>query len=262
MLLPLLFGMIVGTLLGATGAGGAVLAVPLLIWGVGCSLEDAAPIALLGVAAGSTLGTVLSWSVAQVRYRAAALMGFGSLFGAPLALWVAQWITRTALEALFAVVLAIVAARLLAPAPHPRTSLRLCRLDPASGRISWNGGTIAYVTTTGAVAGALAALLGVGGGFVIVPSLRTFSDLPVHAVVATSLMAVAIISTVALFAGVLGGTRIGSALAAPFVIGTLTGTLLSRKLMAKAAPKLLQSVLGVALLLAAAGMAARAAGVA
>ena len=46
MLAPLLLGILSGTLLGLTGAGGAIIAVPLLIFGLGLPMLTAAPVAL------------------------------------------------------------------------------------------------------------------------------------------------------------------------------------------------------------------------
>lgn len=261
-MLLLLLGALTGVLLGASGAGGAVLAVPLLIGAGGLAMDQAAPVALLGVAAAATLGTALAWNVAHVRYRAAALMGLGSIVAAPAALWLGGWLSRSALEALFALVLALVAVRLLTPSPGAKAGPTLCRLDPDSGRIAWDGGTVAYVTGTGAIAGTLATLLGVGGGFVIVPSLRTFSELPAHSVVATSLMAVAIISTVGFTTGLVGGAVPDWTAAVPFTAGALAGMAVSRRWVSQAPGSALQAGLAVAMLLLSAVMAARALGLA
>ena len=46
---PAVLGLVVGFLLALTGAGGAIISVPLLVFGVGLSLADAAPVALLAV---------------------------------------------------------------------------------------------------------------------------------------------------------------------------------------------------------------------
>ena len=57
--MALLLGLIVGAVLGLTGAGGSILAVPLLMAGLGWSLSQAAPVALLAVCAAATFGSIL-----------------------------------------------------------------------------------------------------------------------------------------------------------------------------------------------------------
>ena len=74
-----LLGAIVGLVLGLTGAGGSIFAVPLLMWGLGWTLPQATPVALLAVCAGASFGTITAWDVELVRYRAAMLMAATSL---------------------------------------------------------------------------------------------------------------------------------------------------------------------------------------
>jgi uncharacterized membrane protein YfcA len=78
---------------------------------------------------------------------------------------------------------------------------------------------------SGGTAGFLSGLLGVGGGFVIVPALKRYTDLPIQSIVATSLGVLAIISA--------GGTVFSAAtgnldilIAAPFAFGALGGLLM------------------------------------
>jgi uncharacterized membrane protein YfcA len=55
-----LFGALVGVILGLTGAGGAIIAVPLLVFGLQLPLTEAAPVALLAVSVSAALGTLLA----------------------------------------------------------------------------------------------------------------------------------------------------------------------------------------------------------
>ena len=106
-------GVMVGLVLGLTGAGGSILAVPLLMAGLGWTLPQAAPVALLAVCASATFGTVVAWDVTHVRYRAAALMGITALFTAPLGVLTASVLPLPVLTAVFAGVLGTVAVRML-----------------------------------------------------------------------------------------------------------------------------------------------------
>ena len=68
-------GIVIGLVLGLTGAGGSILAVPLLMAGMGWSLVSAAPVALIAVFASASVGAWSAWRRDIVRYRAALLMG-------------------------------------------------------------------------------------------------------------------------------------------------------------------------------------------
>ena len=67
-------GSVVGLILALTGAGGAIVAVPLLIFGLHLSVSEAAPIALLAVGLSAGLGAMLGLREGKVRYKAAGLM--------------------------------------------------------------------------------------------------------------------------------------------------------------------------------------------
>ena len=96
----------------------------------------------------------------------------------------------------------------------------------------------------GSVAGFLSGLLGVGGGFVIVPALKRYTDLPVQSIVATSLGVLAIISAGGtLFSAVSGNLNL--ALAAPFSLGALVGLLMGRAFGKKISGPRLQQIFAV-----------------
>jgi uncharacterized protein len=69
-----------------------------------------------------------------------------------------------------------------------------CSLDLSIGRLIWTVPCARALIGSGALAGFLSGLLGVGGGFVIVPALKKISDLPIHSIVATSLGVLCLIS--------------------------------------------------------------------
>ena len=85
------------------------------------------------------------------------------------------------------------------------------------------------MTLSGSVAGFLSGLLGVGGGFIIVPALKRYTDLPVQSIVATSLGVLAIITGGgAIFSAVAGNLNLE--IAAPFSVAALGGLLLGQAL--------------------------------
>lgn len=270
--MSLLLGVIVGLVLGLTGAGGSILAVPLLVFGLGWTLPQAAPVALLAVAAAAVYGTYVAWRKSYVRYKAALLMGAAGWVTAPVGLWLAGVLPQQWLMSLFAAVMVIVALRMFiqarrnpleaaivratvqgdgAPAGGP-----ICRLQP-NGRICWTLPCGAVLSMIGAASGLLTGLLGVGGGFVIVPALRAATALSMHSAVATSLMVIALASGGAAASAGFQGQTIPWLIAAPFVAGSLAGMAGGRILAPRIAGVRLQQGFAVLMLVVALGLVMR-----
>ncbi|NNG63019.1 TSUP family transporter, partial [Pseudomonas fragi] len=57
-MLIIVLGVLVGLLLGLTGAGGGILAIPALTLGLGWSLLEATPVALLAVGIAAAVGAL------------------------------------------------------------------------------------------------------------------------------------------------------------------------------------------------------------
>lgn len=268
-MLAILLGMITGLVLGLTGAGGAVVAVPLLIYGLGWTLPEAAPVALLAVCASATLGTLTVWKQKIVRWRAALLMAVTGLFTAPLGLYASHHLSLPVLSLSFAVVLVVVAWRLWHQASQRPDETRVvwanvqgeavsqrevpCQVNP-DGRLLWSPPCMRAIMASGAGGGFLAGLLGVGGGFVIVPALRTVTTLPMHGAVATSLMTIAITSASTVAMTLASGQSVPWLIALPFALGAVAGMLLGRLLAPRIAGARLQRMFALAMLVVAMGM--------
>ena len=270
-----LLGIIVGLVLGLTGAGGSVMAVPLLMWGMGWTLPQAAPVALLAVSASAALGTITAWRQGIVRYRAASVMAFTGMFTAPLGLQAGNHMPLLVLSLLFAAVLVYIAIRMLMQSiakPEESRVVRasvqddgtddkgpVCALNP-DGRLRWTRPCAMAIVGSGAGTGFLAGLLGVGGGFVIVPALRTFTALAFHSAVATSLMTIALTSAGTAALSLLNGRVMPWMVALPFVLGALVGMLGGRWVAPRIAGPRLQQGFAVTVLLVAFGMILKATG--
>ena len=66
-----LLGLAIGLLMGVTGAGGGVLAVPALVFGLGLSMQEAAPVAMVAVCCAAWVGAAEGLARRVVRWRAA-----------------------------------------------------------------------------------------------------------------------------------------------------------------------------------------------
>lgn len=228
-------GAAIGLLMALTGAGGGVLGVPLLVFGLGLSVQQAAPVSLLAVCVSATLGALLGLREGIVRYRAAALMGCVALCLAPLGVWLAQRLPERPLLLAFAAVLTWTAWRMARTdasdlSPHAGSAPRApCAVDPQAGRLRWTARCAWVLAGTGATSGLMTGLLGVGGGFVIVPALARYSDLDVRSIAATSL-AVMALATASGIAAASGHGSLDLRLAATFGGAALVALLIGRRL--------------------------------
>jgi uncharacterized membrane protein YfcA len=244
-MIALLLGILVGLVLGLTGAGGSIFAVPLLVIGLGLDLKEATPVALLTVFGATAFGALMAWRAGHICHRAALMIGIAGSVATPAGVYLASLASPHAVYLAFAAVMLIVASRMFlqASAPSGRTAAAsppdhapraaICVRDPESKRLSWTSPCALVLGVSGIGTGILSGALGIGAGFVIVPSLRAATPLPMSSVVATSLLAIAIISGSAVVSHLLHGNRIPWLVAAPFLIGALLGMWAGRVLIAR-----------------------------
>jgi uncharacterized protein len=231
-------GAFVGLMMALTGAGGGILSVPLLVFGLKLSVASAGPIGLLAIAVAGSLGAIHGLRTKLLRYRAALVMAILGVILAPVGIYLAHRIPNQPLLIAFAILLAIVSIRMLIQAQHEisgkapkETPAPPCRLDQSIGRLIWSVPCARALMGSGAVAGFLSGLLGVGGGFIIVPALKKLTDLPMQSIVATSLGVLALISITGVTSAALAGHldwTIGIPFAGGAVIGMAFGSLLAK----------------------------------
>jgi len=249
-LISILLGALTGIVLALTGAGGAIIAVPLLIFALHLGVAEAAPIALLAVCLSAATGALLALMQKKVRYRAAGFIAITGAVAAPVGLWLAQKLPNAPLTLLFAAVLMYVAYDMFRQSRFDEASgetfeaatfAKPCLLDTPDGRLIWTWPCVRALALSGFSAGSLSGLLGVGGGFVVVPALKKVTNLQMQAILATSLAVIALISAT----GVASATIIGSmnwSIATPFAGGAMAGMLLGRTFANRfSGPKLQQS---------------------
>jgi len=255
-------GAVIGAVLALTGAGGGILAVPLLVFGLGLSMVEAAPIGLLAVGLAAGVGAVLGLRKGVVRYRAALFIAVIGVAAAPFGLMLAHHVPNTPLALVFACVLVYACLRIWRKASRElrgesacgERQIMPCVLNPLQGRLRWTLPCARALAFTGVLSGLLSGLLGVGGGFVIIPALNRYTNLDMKSIVATSLAVIALVSTGSVVSASLAGVmhwRVG----APFAVGAVLGLLLARPLAGKLAGPRLQQLfavtgMGAALLLA------------
>ncbi len=258
--ISLLLGVLVGAVLGLTGAGGGILAVPALIVGMGWTMQQAAPVALIAVAGSAAIGALDGLRKGLVRYKAAALMVLAGLPFTSIGIRVASGLSQVWLLGLFAGVLLIVAVRLLRQSHRAEicNDKAWAHLDVASGRFQWTWSIAFLFASIGAITGFMTGLLGVGGGFVIVPALRRFTDLTMHGIIATSLMVIALVGSGGVIAAIAHGANLPLLVTTLFALATGFGMLLGRQLAARLVERHIQIGFSLVLMVVALGMSLKA----
>jgi uncharacterized membrane protein YfcA len=259
--LALTLGAIIGLVMALTGAGGGVLAIPLLVFGLHLPVQQAAPVGLVAVGLAALLGAALGLRQGIVRYRAAALIGAIGMLMAPLGVYLAQRLPNRPLLGAFSLILIYTAWRML---KRPGQSAQLpvavlCRVNPGDQRLTWTRPCAQALAGTGLVAGLLSGLLGVGGGFVIIPALKRHTDLDIRSIQATSLAVIALVSISGVTAAALHGPVLW-AVALPFASGAVLALLIGRRIAQQLDAQRLQQAFAWFSVLVAALMLARALG--
>lgn len=229
-MLAILLGALTGLSLGLTGAGGGILAIPALVLGLGFTMSTATPIALLAVGCAALLGALDGLRKKIVRYRAALFMAaIGALCTQP-GLWLGKVLPERALLISFALLMLWIASKMLRrpqSISDPPLS-KPCELNPHTGRFYWTPRSSLTLALIGATAGLFSGMLGVGGGFLIVPLLRRYSNLGMHSIVATSLLLIALVSLSGASLALMQGAHIPT-MGWVFAVSALVGMGLGRR---------------------------------
>lgn len=189
----LVLGLAIGLSLGLLGGGGSILTVPALVYLVGQSPSAAVTTSLAIVGANSLIGASLHSRRGRLNWRVALLFGGSGMVAAYLAAGLSKWFSPNGLLVAFALLMLVIGGVMV--------SGKTRGLKPA------DGATPNWPVTLGAGLGVgiLTGILGVGGGFLIVPALVMLVGLPMQEAVGTSLLVIAANSA----AGLLGHLSAG-----------------------------------------------------
>ena len=263
MLLALAIGLLVGLVLGLTGAGGSVLAVPLLVYLLHFPVTDAAGLSLGMVALAALAATLVrllsARGRASVAWMPALVLVLSGAALVPAGQQLGRLLPASVVLLAFAILTMLVAVRMWRLASVDPDSSRYVRggdagdapASPAcelsdSGQFEMRLPCLVRMLLAGVLVGLLSGLFGVGGGFVIVPALVLLTALPMAQAVATSLLVIALVASVG-FASWLTSQAALPALATPLaggaVLGMSAGMLLARYLAGPVLQKLFAALL-------------------
>lgn len=219
-LLAAVLALLVGTTLGLLGAGGSILTVPVVIFALGVDPRTAIVMSLPIVGGAAAVGVVGHWRNGNVDFRVAIPFGIAAMVGAFGGARLAHFLSGGAQLLLLAVAMLGAAASMFRKSALPEHAAEDPRqLGP-------------LVLIVGAFTGVLTGLVGIGGGFLLVPALVVLAGVPMRMAVGTSLFVI-VLNTVAGYAGYHGSVDVPWTTVAWFAgvtaIGILIGTSLATR---------------------------------
>ncbi len=168
----------IGLSLGLLGSGGSILTVPVLVYLLGQDEKIAIAGSLFIVGSIALAGGLQFLRAGFVHWRSVLVFGLPGMLGTYAGAVLSIYVSGVTQLALFAIVILVASLLMLRPIDLQHAE----RLRRATWKIAAEGLVVGVVT----------GLVGVGGGFLIVPALVLLGGLTMHQAVATSLVVIAL----------------------------------------------------------------------
>ena len=238
-----LFAILIGLALGTLGGGGSILTVPVLVYALGYDPKLSIAMSLPIVGTAALVGVVSHWRAGNVRLQTAAIFGSVAMVGSYTGARASQLLTGRVQLLILGVVMVAASVSMLRSAAG--STLHEDATAPAHPVL---------MLSVGFGVGMLTGVIGIGGGFLIVPALVILGKVPMKSAVGTSLLVIAMNS----LSGYLGHHGEGDVpwdfvvrFTAVAIIGIVAGTALVKHISTrqlKRAFALLLIVIGVLVL--------------
>jgi uncharacterized protein len=228
-------GFLIGLSLGTVGGGGSILAVPALVYAAGQDPRAATATSLLLVGTAALVGMGAHYRARRVHVGTGLLFGLAGIPGAIAGTAINHSIDGDVLLLGFSALTLLAAWRMLVACPTCTNvgEGQAVAGAPRAPRTTFHSRVDAAVTfkvaAAGCAIGLLTGLFGVGGGFVIVPSLTLFLGFAMPDAIGTSLLVIAVNSGVALVLR-LGHASIEWGIALPFTVAAVAGVLTGKQI--------------------------------
>ena len=234
-------GAVLGLLLGLTGAGGSLVSLPLLL-SLHLPLRDAIGVSLGAVAITALIGAVPRARQGLVAWRPVLLLAIAGLPGNVAGQWLGRQIPEAVLILGFCALVLWTAWRMWRSSNLPREGSGALRSAP--------------LVAIGLGVGLFSGLMGVGGGFLVVPALLAFTPLSMLAATATSMAVIALVSGGG-FLFYLSGTQPSLPLLAGLALGGAAGVLGGNTLAQRLGGRTLQRLFALMLVAVSLSLAAQ-----
>ena len=234
-------GAVIGLVLGLVGGGGSILAVPLLVYGVGVQSTHAAiGTAAVAVAANAATGLLGHAREGTVKWPCAIVFALSGVLGAAVGAEFGKAMDGARLLTLFGILMIGVGLSMLRPRRAAEApDVRLSRATAST--------LLPRLVPIGFGVGLAAGFFGIGGGFLIVPGLMAATAMPLRNAVGTSLVVVTALGTTTATSYALSGL-VDWRLVALMILGGIAGTALGLALGRRMAThkQFLERVFGLA----------------
>jgi uncharacterized membrane protein YfcA len=191
-MLGFILAVAIGLSLGLLGGGGSILTVPILVYVMKMDPKLSIALSLAIVGATSLLGVYGHYKNGNVDLKIASIFGPFAMAGTYLGAILSQYFTGQAQLILFAVIM-LLASIFMLRKPKKESEEESLREKPKKLNIP-------LIIGEGIFVGVITGLVGVGGGFLVVPALVLLTGLSMKKAVGTSLLIIALKS----FSGFLG----------------------------------------------------------
>ncbi len=243
------FAVCIGISLGLLGGGGSVLALPVLVYVMGISPKPAIAMTLIIVGSVSLLGSIPHAQRGNLNLKIAGIFGSATMVGAYLGARIATLPLITSAFQMLLFGLSMLAAagwmiyRSIKEKPESsQDELASIQYVKPACKYCW-----LWLMTEGIAVGVLTGLVGVGGGFAIVPALVLLGNIPMRQAIGTSLLIIAF-NSVAGLVGYLGHVSLDWTLTVSFTFLAGCGTVIGAYLAQFVSAKQLQKSFGYFLL--------------
>lgn len=223
-LLALPLGLAIGLVVGGVGGGGAILALPVLVYILGEPVGPASTASLIVIAVAAAVGA------GALAFRGLVCWRLALTFSAPAAAGSLPGALANAAVSPRVLILAFVPIMLIAAA----ATWRRATGTPADEQGECPAPSWTRILVAGGGVGALTGFFGVGGGFLIVPVLTLWLRTSFRPAIATSLVILTLTGAAALASHLAAGSGLNvpvtAALAGATALGALAGTMVGRRL--------------------------------
>ena len=182
----ILIGVAGGTLSGLLGIGGGFIVIPALIYFTTTGTKQATAISMVQIFFASAFGTLFNYLKKTLRIKYALYFGIASMGFTFAGSYLTKYFTDTTIKIIYlsAITLSLALFIIRSCLEKIGKAVECCRIEDAA----LEKRKLFKAIPLGMAAGFLGGILGVGGGFLYVPLLVFFLDLPLKVAIGTSLM--------------------------------------------------------------------------
>lgn len=238
MLLLAALAIVIGILLGLLGGGGSILTVPVLVYLADLSTKSAIVTSLVVVCITSAIAVVNHARAGRVCWKTGVTFGLAGMGGAFIGGRIAAYIPDPLLLVLFA---SVMLAASLAMIRNKKSQDSIWQIGE---KLCPQNLPVAAILFDGLLVGLITGLVGVGGGFLLVPALNYLAGLPMHAAIGTSLFII-VIQSIAALAGHANHFEINLPLTALVTSCAIVGSFIGSQLSGKISSAYLKRGFGV-----------------